>query len=185
MEDVSRMQQSHLCRRFIYLDCAHVIKENKSMPDLNRNVFGEAFKLPSRNFDYYRDMFLMWPVWLFSLGSIIDIITPKSPEYRVYGLKLAACAIVAVVLAKERLILLAGGAGFVAIRLAIALAVTQDWKSYVLALLVSAGIVLAVLRVRRDWKPRYASPAKTNALGILVGAVGLGSAVAIAFWLKP
>jgi hypothetical protein len=100
------------------------------MPDWNWNVVEEAFKLPSRNFDYYRDTFLMWPIWLFSFGSIIDILTPASPAYRVYGFKLAASAIVAVALAKERLILLAAGAGFVAIRLAIALAVTQDWKSY-------------------------------------------------------
>jgi hypothetical protein len=155
------------------------------MPDWNRNVFSEAFKLPSRNFDYYRDTFLMWPIWMFCFGSIIDIITPASPAYRIYGFKLAACAIVALALAKERLILLAAGAGFVAMRLAIALAVTQDWKSYAVAFLVSAGIVFTILQVRRNWKPSYMSPAKTNALGILVGAMGIGTAVAIAFWLKP
>ena len=155
------------------------------MPDRNRNVFGEALKLPSRDFDYYRDTFLMWPILLFCFGSIIDIITPASPAYRVYGFKLAACAVFAVTLAKERLILLAAGAGFVAIRLAIALAVTQDWKSYALAFLVSAGTVFAILQVRRDWKPSYVSPAKTNALEILLGAVGIGTAVAIGYWLKP
>jgi|HubBroStandDraft_2_1064218.scaffolds.fasta_scaffold244830_1 hypothetical protein len=155
------------------------------MHDWNRNVFGEAFKLPSRDFDYYRDTFLMWPILLFCFGSIIDIITPASHSFRVYGFKLAACAIVAVAFAKERLILLAAGAGFVAIRLAIALAVTQDWKSYAVAFLVSVGSVFAILQVRRNWEPSYVSPAKTNALGILVGATGLGAAVAIAFWLKP
>jgi hypothetical protein len=155
------------------------------MPDWNRIVIGDAFKPPSRNFDYYRDMFLMWPILAFSVAAITQIISPASPEYRIYGFKLAACAVVALLLAKERLLLIAGGDGFVALRLAVALAFTQDWATYLVGFLVSAGVFLAILWVRRDWKPTYEEPAKLNVLSAAVGAAGLGAAVALGLWLKP
>ncbi|HKO04677.1 MAG TPA: hypothetical protein VJW51_07995 [Candidatus Acidoferrales bacterium] len=157
------------------------------MPNWNRIIVGDAFKLPSRHLNYYRDMFLMWPILLFSIGAISTIIEPQSPAQRVFGFKLAACAVFGIMLAKERLILIGGGAGFVALRLAFALALTQDWRAYLPGLLVSAGIVSAILVTRRQWKPSYESPApgEANVLSILVGVAGLGAAVGIAFWLKP
>jgi hypothetical protein len=149
------------------------------MPDRSRLPFDGAFKLPSRNINYYRDMFLLWPILAFSFAATTQIIFPESPEYRIYGLKLAACATAAIVLAKERLILIGAGAAFVGIRLAFALAVTQDWRSYWVGLLVSGGIVIAVLWMRKDWKPSYESTVKTNFLSLAVVAAGLGSTVAI------
>jgi hypothetical protein len=54
-------------------------------------------------------------------------------------------------------------------------------------LLISLGIVSAILIMRRNWKPTYESPGpgKTNVLSLLVGIAGLGAAVGIVFWLKP
>jgi hypothetical protein len=99
------------------------------MPDWSRIIVGDAFKLPSRSFNFYRDMSLLWPILALSVAAIIQIIAPQSPGYRVYGFKLAACATVALFLAKERLVIIAGLAAFVAIRLAVALALTQDWRT--------------------------------------------------------
>jgi hypothetical protein len=96
------------------------------MPDWNRWIVGDAFKLPSRDINYYRDMFLVWPILLFSFAAIIQIAAFSSPEYRIYGFKLAACAIVAILLAKERLVLILAGAAYIALRSAIALALTLN-----------------------------------------------------------
>jgi hypothetical protein len=155
------------------------------MPDWKRIVVGDAFTPPSRSFDHYRDMFLLWPILAFSVAAITQIISPASPAYRIYGFKLAACAIVALLLAKERLLLIAGGAGFVALRLAVALAITQEWTTFLPGFLVSAGVFLTILWVRRDWKPTYERPARLNVLSAAVGAAGLGAAVALGLWLKP
>jgi len=153
------------------------------MPNWNRIIIGDAFKLPLHSFDYYRDMFLVWPILAFSATALVQIIAPASPAYRTYGFKLAVCAIVAVFLAKERLFLIASGAGFVAFRLAVALAITQEWRTYLVGFLVSSGICFAALR--KDWKPSYAWPAKRGVLGLAVGVAGLSTAVTIGVWLKP
>jgi hypothetical protein len=157
------------------------------MPNWNRIIVGDAFKLPSRQVNYYRDQFLVWPILLFSIIAIVAVVEPKTPAQRAYGFKLAACAAIAILLAKERLILIAAGAGFVALRLAVALVITQDWRAYLAGLLISLGIVSAVLIMRRNWKPTYESPGpgKTNVLSLLVGIAGLGAAVGIVFWLRP
>jgi hypothetical protein len=121
----------------------------------------------------------------FSGAAIVHIIAPESPAYRIYGFKLAACAIVALALAKERPVLIAAGAGYVAIRLAVALVFTQDWRTYLGGFLLSAGIGLVVLLLRKDWKPSYERPVKTNVVGLAIGVAGLGVAVAVGLWLKP
>lgn len=173
-----------------YADCtftesARPYNLGKNMPDWKRIIIGDAFTLPSHSFDYYRDMFLVWPILAFSGTALVQIIAPASPAYRTYGFKLAVCAIVAVFLAKERLILIAGGAAFVALRLAFALAITQDWRTYLVGFLVSSGIWFAALLMRKGWAPSYAWPAKRGVLSLAVGVAGLGTAVAIGAWLKP
>jgi hypothetical protein len=155
------------------------------MRDWNRLIVGDAFKLLSRDMNYYRDMFLLWPILAFSSAAIVHIISPEPPAYRIYGFKLAACAIVAIALAKERLILITGGAGYVAIRLAVALALTQDWRTYLVGFLVSAAIVFAALWLGKDWKSSYERPAKTSLVGLAMGVAGIGAAVAVGLWLKP
>jgi hypothetical protein len=155
------------------------------MRDWNRLIVGDAFKLPSRDINYYRDMFLLWPILAFSGAAIVHIIAPESAAYRIYGFKLAACAIIAIALAKERLVLIAAGAGYVAIRLAVALAFTQDWRTYSVGFLLSAGIALTALRLRKDRKPSYERPAKTNVVGLVMVVAGIGTAVAVGLWLKP
>jgi hypothetical protein len=65
------------------------------------------------------------------------------------------------VLAKERLIILLAGAGFVALRLTVALAISRDWKAYGVGFLVSIGIIVALLPALRRWKSSDEDPAKT------------------------
>jgi hypothetical protein len=80
--------------------------------------------------DYYRDRFLLGPLLLFSLLAIANVVAPESPTDRLYGFKLTACAVIAVILARERLAIILAGPAFVTVRLAVALAC---WVSFLLA----------------------------------------------------
>ncbi len=92
---------------------------------------------------YYRDRFLLWSVLLFSVLAIINTLAAQSRVDLAYGYKLAACAIVAIVLAKERLVVI-GGTAFVALGLAIAIAITWNWKAYGVGLFISVGVILVL-----------------------------------------
>jgi hypothetical protein len=135
--------------------------------------------------DYYRDRFLLGPILLFSLLAIASVVAPESPADRLYGFKLTACAVIAVILARERLAIILAGAAFVTVRLAGALAVTRDWKVYGASLLVSIGILVALFPIQRRRKPSYEDPPKTSIPGGLFVVVGIVAAVAIVLLLKP
>lgn len=156
------------------------------MPNWNQILGWDDFKNQTASFDYYRDIFLVWPFLGFSIGAISVLIAPQSPAYRIFGLKLALCAVVALLLAKERLLLVLVASAYVAIRMAIAIAFSHTWVTLAL-LLVSSGTLLVVFRsgVLKGWKLSYALPRKTPVLGIAVGVLGLGLMMAIGFWMKP
>jgi len=154
------------------------------MLDWHRIIVGDAFKASSGDINYYRDLALMWPFLLFSITSILQLISPESPAYRVYGFKLAACAIVAIILAKEKLLLIVGSLAFVTLRLAVALLFRWNSHAFV-ALLVAGGVILAILRIHRDWKPSYEWPDKMHVIDLVVGVSSLGLALALAVWMRP
>jgi hypothetical protein len=134
--------------------------------------------------DYYRDRFLLGPILLFSLLAIANVVAPESPADRLYGFKLTACAVIAILLAKERLVLVLAGAVFVAVRLAVHLIITRDWKAYGAGLLVSIGMLVVLLPVLRRWKPSYEDPPQTS-IGVLLVVAGIVAAVAVVLLLKP
>jgi hypothetical protein len=136
-------------------------------------------------FDYCRDRFLMWPTLLFSMLAIINILAPKSSGDRMYGFKLAAYAVIAVLLAKDRLTVVLVGAGFVALRLGTALVFTRNWKAYGAGFLVALGIVVALIPVIRRWNPSYEDPRATNIPGVLFVVAGIVAAVAVVMILQP
>jgi len=144
------------------------------MPDWNRQII-----------DYYRDRFLLGPILLFSVLAIANVVAPESPADRLYGFKLTACAIIAVLLAKERLVIILASAVFLALELAVALAVTRDWKAYSASLLVSIGILVVLFPVQRRWKPSYGDPPPTSIPGVIFVVAGIVAAVATVLLLKP
>lgn len=156
------------------------------MPNWNQVLGWDDFKTQTASFDYYRDIFLTWPFLGFSIAAISILIAPQSPAYRIFGLKLAMCAVVALLLAKERLLLVLVASTYVAIRMAIAIVFSHTWVTLAL-LLVSSGTLLVIFRsgVLKGRKLSYVIPKKQPALGIAVGALGLGVMMAIGFWMKP
>ena len=155
------------------------------MPDWNRILVGDRADWVPRNINYYRDIFLLFPVCGLSLAAIFNIFTPESPAYRVYGFKAAACAIVALLLANERLALLLAVNLWIALRTAIVLAVTLNWRMLVMPLIISLGVVFVILRNREDWRAGYRSFPKMNILSVCAAVAGVGAAGLILSWLKP
>jgi len=73
------------------------------MPNWKRIVLGDAFKLSPGGINHTRDRFLMWPFLLVSIVAIANL-SAHEFAYRSYGFRAAASAVVAILLAKERLI---------------------------------------------------------------------------------
>jgi hypothetical protein len=44
------------------------------MPNWKRIVVGDAFRLPSQNINYYRDLVLAWPFLLFAVVGIFKLL---------------------------------------------------------------------------------------------------------------
>ncbi len=155
------------------------------MPNWNRILVGDAFKA-SPDLNYYRDLFLLWPFLGFSISAISNIVMPRSAAYRIFGLKLAVCAVVALLLAKEKRIPFIAASAYVALKMAFGIIFIHTWQ--ILAwLLVSGGILLSALRlgVLENWKPSYVWPKKLRVLDVAVVMLGLGVMMAIGSWMKP
>ena len=86
-------------------------------------------KLFSRDVGYLRDLALFWPFVIYTIFAVACLFSP--PDRR-FGLRLAAVALAALLLARERLLLFVVGLGFIAIQCAINL--------------VSASVELGVIR---------------------------------------
>jgi hypothetical protein len=156
------------------------------MPDWNRILGWDAFKVEVAGFDYYRDIFLVWPFLGFSIAATSILAAPQSTAYRIFGLKLAVCAVVTLLLAKERLILVLAASAYMAIKMAVGIIFIHTWQ-ILLWLLVSGGILFIACRsaVLRDRKPNYVRPRKLHVLDIAIGMLGMAVMMAIARWMKP
>ncbi|OLB34257.1 MAG: hypothetical protein AUI02_05735 [Acidobacteria bacterium 13_2_20CM_2_57_12] len=156
------------------------------MPNWNRIIIGDAFKIQPAGFDYYRDLFLLWPFLGFSIAATSVLVAPQSAAYRVFGLKLAVCAALALLLAKERVMLVLVASAYVALRMAVAIIFFHTWLTLTL-LLVSGGTLLTIFRsgALKNWKPSYVRPKKHYVLDTAVCVSGLGVIMAIAHWMKP
>src|SRR5712692_11605569 len=112
------------------------------MPNWNRILGWHTFKTQLAPFDYYRDLFLVWPFLGFSIVATSVLFHAQSPANRVYGLKLVACAVVSLLLAKERLILALAASAYVALHMAWGIIFIHTWEIF--AWLVGSACILLV-----------------------------------------
>ena len=152
------------------------------VPNWKRIVIGDAFRLPSRNINYYRDLFLLWPFLLFTMVGLIHLFTPDQ-AHRILGIKCLALAALAILFARERLILLLGALCFCAIRFLFALVITHDWKALVGLLATGIPLLLSV-RFWADYKPSYQWPNNLSLLDLVVGFSSLGVTLMVFFWIQ-
>ena len=112
-----------------------------------------------------------------------NVLDPQSQSNRSYGLELLAWAGISLLLAKERLMLAAVGAGLVAIKVALPLVITRD-KVLAEAFVIAIGILVILFPSIKKWKPSYEEP-NARWLRMLSMGAGVAAAIGIIMLLKP
>jgi len=144
-------------------------------------VVGDAFQLSSRDFNYYRDLFLLWPFLLFTIAGLVNLFG-VGHDHRI-GMKLLALSLVTIVLARERFILIGGALGFCAVQSGISFVLKHDWIALAVSI-CSSTLFLALLRSLRDYKPSYSTPNGIRIADILTGLTSLGLTLAVFAWIR-
>jgi hypothetical protein len=123
------------------------------MLNWRRIVVGDAFRVPSRDINYYRDIFLLWPFLLFAVAGVFKLFNYQW----VVGSESIGIAFCSLLLARERLLLVLGAVGFCAVRFTIVIALTHDWRGFV-GLLTSVILLFVSGRFIKSYKPSYGWP---------------------------
>jgi hypothetical protein len=125
------------------------------MPDWRRILVGDAFQVSPDGINHYRDLFLLWPFLPFLIVAISSLLDAGA-AHRVVTFKFALCAVVTILAAKERLLLLLVALGYVGIRLPVAVFFVHDWKVSLRAVFCG-GTIYAMARsgALSNWTPSY------------------------------
>jgi hypothetical protein len=144
-------------------------------------IVGDTFQLPSRDFNYYRDLFLFWPFLLFTIVGLVNLFG-VGHDHRV-GIKFVALSLVTILLARERFILIGGALGFCAVQSGISFVLKHDWIALA-ASISSSTLCLLLLRGLKDYKPSYSMPKGIRIADILTGLTSLGLTLALFSWIR-
>jgi hypothetical protein len=149
------------------------------MPNWKQVIVGDAFRLPSRDLNYYRDLFLIWPFLLFTITALVNLFS-VGKDHRL-GLELAALSILSILLARERIALIGGALGFCFVQSLVSFFIRRDWVG--LAVAIPTGtLFLVLIRYLKDYKPSYEWP-KGSIVDLLVGLSSLGFSLLVFYWI--
>jgi len=95
------------------------------MPDWKRAIIGDAFQLSSHDFNYYRDLFLLWPFLLFTIAGLVNLFGVRHDHQD--GVKFVALSLVTILLARERFVLIGSAVGFCAVQSLLSFLLRHDW----------------------------------------------------------
>jgi hypothetical protein len=150
------------------------------VPDWKKVIVGDAFQLPSHDFNYYRDLFLLWPFLLFTIVGLVSLFG-VGHDYR-DGAKFVALSLVTILLARERLILIGGALGFCAAQSLVSFFIRHDWMG--LAVAIPSGVLfILLLRLPRGYKPSYQWPRSHRIVEALVVLLSLGFSILVFRWI--
>jgi len=136
-------------------------------------------RLLSRDINYLRVVILVWP---FVLLCIVGVGCVFSPSHRQLGLRCAALAIGALLLARERLLMIFAGLGFTLIQCAVAL-VVHPWSWTVFAVGVLTGIpILVADQYWRNPEFSYQLPKEYGAVDMLLSFASICGTLFL-FWV--
>jgi hypothetical protein len=156
------------------------------VPNWKRIIVGEAFDLTSRDPNFYRDLFLLWPFLLFSIVAVSGLWSAVSGPERTYTYKMAALAVLVLLLAKEKAFLLLGSLSYVALKLGIGLVFIHDWRVFVGFVVTAGTLTLLIKRLNaRNWKPSYDFLPGSRVLDLAVGIAGLVSGIYVVMLFHP
>jgi hypothetical protein len=143
------------------------------MLGLKRLLLGDhPFALSSRDFNFYRDFALIWPLFVFSAAAFTYLSTPAPiAGERSLGYKFLAAALVTLFLAKEKLVVIAGLVGWLGVCFVNPmLPVVRDWRA-IIGAGVCFGLVWLITKIP-GFKPSYEWP---NDLGFWEGIIFIAS----------
>jgi hypothetical protein len=144
-------------------------------------VVGDAFQLSSRDFNYYRDLFLLWLFLLFTIAGLVKLFG-VGHDHRI-RMKFLALSLVTILLARERFILIGGALGFCAVQSGISFVLKHDWIALAISI-SSSTLFLLLLRGLRDYKPSYSRRKGIRIADILTGLTSLGLTFAVFSWIR-
>jgi hypothetical protein len=151
------------------------------MPNWKHVIVGDAFRVPSRDFNYYRDTFLIWPFLLFSIAGFVGLFS-RGHNHRL-GLIFIALSVLCILLARERVILIASAIGFCAVQSSLSFFLRHDLVG--LAVAIPAGaLFLVLIRFLKDYKPSYGWPRGISIVDLLVGLSSLGFSIFVFHWIR-
>jgi hypothetical protein len=153
------------------------------VPDWKQLIVGDAFALNSRDKNFYRDMLLLAPFLLSAIVAVSSVLGPK-PDYSVAA-KSGLSALLALTLARERLLLIGGSLGFVCVQSASSFALRRDPIALAISILTGAAFLL-LIRWLKDYKPSYSfEKGVTIATVLVVMAGGVCWFVLLRLFVKP
>jgi len=156
---------------------------NTECGEVPQNVpSGRKRKLFSRDVSYLRDMALFWP---FVLYSIFAVASAFSPTDRHLALRCGAVALAALLLARERLLLLLVGLGFIAVQCAITLVLHRwNWAVFIVGIL-TAGPFLVANRYWRKPKLAYDLPNEFRLVDALWSVASICGSLLLGYIVSP
>jgi hypothetical protein len=144
-------------------------------------IVGDAFRLPSRDFNYYRDVFLVCPFLLFTIAALANLLS-RGSDHRL-GFEFAALSVVSLLLARERLVLIGGALGFCAVQSLLSFFLRHEWVG--LAVAIPSGALFAILiRSLKGYKPSYGWPKGLSIAAVLVSLSSLGLSILVFHWIS-
>ena len=151
------------------------------MPNWKQVIVGDAFRVPSRDLNYYRDLFLMWPFLLFTIAGLGSLFS-GGHDHR-SGFIFAGLSLLSILLARERFILIGGALGFCAVQSLLSFFLKREWLGLEIA--IPSGILFLVLiRSLKNYKPSYGWPGRGHTIvDLLVGLSSLGLSILVFHWI--
>ncbi len=150
------------------------------MPNWKQVIVGDAFRVPSRDLNFYRDSFLIWPFLLFTIAGLANLFS-RGHDHRL-GFIFAGLSLLSMLLARERLILIGGALGFCTVQSLLSFFLRHEWVG--LAVAIPAGVLFVVLiRSLKGYKPSYQWPRGLTIVDLLVGLSSLGFSILVFYWI--
>lgn len=150
------------------------------MPNWRQVIVGDAFRVPSRDLNYYRDTFLLWPFLLFTIAGLVNLFSPGR-DHRL-GLIFAGLSVLSILLARERLILIGGALGFCAVQSLVSFFLRHEWVGLAVAI-PSGALFVVLIRYLKGYKPSYGWPRGLSIADLLVGLLSLGFSILVFHWI--
>jgi hypothetical protein len=150
------------------------------VPNWRKVIVGDAFELPSHDFNFYRDLFLVWPFLLFSIVGFVSLFG-VGHDYR-DGAMFVALSLVTLLLARERFILIGGALGICAVQSLLSFFLRHNWVGLAVAILTGA-LFLLLIGSLKDYKPSYQWPRSSSIVTALVSLLSLGFSFLVFRWI--